>query len=168
MSKYKAFILASSDTPRNGYINIVEKIEEWDESVTSTLHGDTKVIPGTYKDLSQFFEAGQLSEVIFGPYFNIINPQEMVDVVKNIHNKLCNNGRFVVSFVDIDRVGKGINSGISLEEIHALTLGRANEYKSVLQTTVVKDVLEKLGFYIETISSQDYFTTLECVKNEIA
>ncbi len=146
---------------RNGYVNVNYGPVSLDE-----MSENSKIVMGDFKNLDPIFENESLDEVLFNPSVSVIMPDHLPDVIAHWRNKLKNKGVLKIHTIDIRKVGRAAHTGeLGLQDLHMLILGNNYEYKTIIDTAVLVTLVKKLGFDVDMISSTDFVSTIEAVKN---
>lgn len=147
----------------NGYINTssvpipnLDKVPE-----------ETQFCISRYNNLDAIAENGSVDEIIFGQPINVINPNDIVDVLRHWWTKLTSGGKLTLQLLDIRRIGKESHRGsLNLQDIHSLVYGPNYTYKLITDTDIIKQILLDIGFKIMFVSIDNFTTVVEAVKIE--
>ncbi len=146
---------------RNGYINVNNMPVPIDH-----MAENTKLVAGDYKNLDPIFQDDSLEEIIFNPPLSVVTPNQLPDLLTHWHKKLKHGGILKIHTIDIRKVGRAAHSGnIGLQDIHNLILGENYEYKSVIDTSILRGLILRLGYKIETITPIDFISIFEVIKH---
>lgn len=144
----------------NGYLNVTSIPLQLDDNAKNI-----DIIMGRYDQLDPILKNTVAEEIIFNPPINKVEPNKLPEVLLHWRQYLQPNGILKIFLIDIRRISNYIRRGtLDLQQIHNYVLGQSNEYRSVIDTRTMKDLLEKLGFKIEIISPVEFITTIEARK----
>ncbi len=146
---------------RNGYVNVNYGPVQLDE-----MAENTNVVVGDFRNLDPIVDDGVVEEIIFNPPLGVIAPNDLPDIINHWRKKLKDKGVLKIHAIDIRKVGRAAHSAeVSLQDIHNLIFGPNYEYRTVIDTFVLRGLLSKLGFKVETITTADFVSAFEVVKN---
>lgn len=95
-----------------------------------------------------------IDNLIFEPPLNIMFPQDIYNFISALKTKVC--GNICFNFIDIREVCfLGYRIGAEIPALHGLTLGMKNEYKSIIDMTFIRQLMEKMELKIEKIYREE-------------
>ncbi|TXT66107.1 MAG: hypothetical protein BAJALOKI3v1_50107 [Promethearchaeota archaeon] len=144
---------------RNGYKNI-----NFGPIQGSNNHPGIDFIVGDFRNLSSVISDDSCEEINFVPVFNIVNPNEVIHVLRHWRDKLSNRGVLKIHMVDIRLLSGLIYDGdIELNQIHKLIFGSQQPHQNVMDLKNIKQALESNGYQIESINiANDFMLRIEC------
>lgn len=96
------------------------------------------------------------NEVILENVLENIPPENFGKYVALLRNMIKSSGSVSLCFVDIrDSAWKFLNGNMSLDEFHMTIFGQNREKCVILDTTRMVDLVQQVGFIIETISASN-------------
>lgn len=147
---------------RNGYLNISSWIPS---DIPEDLPEETAIISGQSGNLDPVVEDNSAQEIVFNPPFNIVKPNDILDVLQHWQKKLKDGGILKIYFIDIRLSSRFIYSGeLKLQDVHNIIFGANKEYESVIETEIMREVLSAIKFKILSISHKQFFVTIEAQK----
>ena len=142
---------------RNGYVNTNANPALFvgvPEGVNFTVSG--------YENIDHIAKNGTVDEIIFGPPLNKLNPRTSIGVITGWKEKLKINGIIKFGFYDIRTIGLYAHRGsASLVDLHNTIFGQQNEYRSIMDTDLVINVIKSIGLRMDVISINEHIVNIE-------
>lgn len=145
---------------RNGYLNINSTVVSVDK-----LKEGVDFVIGDYRNISMIVADESAEEIVFAQPLNRLGPQEFVSVFQGWLKKLMVGGTMTLHFYDIRRIGRVAHLGdLSLQDIHNVVFGPRSEFKTVVDLSTVKSLVNDFGLTVESVSTQGLLVNVEVKK----
>lgn len=143
----------------NGYLNLNQFLEKESDNIKRC----------DIKDISKFVEDGEAEEIVAIGILEYINHNKISEVLTNWARKIKFGGKIVIGFLDAYEIARNFNNGfINLEVYNALIHGSGEKpymvKRTCLNTSLIKQMLSKLGFKMMKHKINNFNITVEAVR----
>ena len=163
----KLNLLMNESDIRAGY----ENIDGFPGVPVNQEFSEVKII-GDVINLDWYCENNTCEEIIAINILNNLFIPQVHSTLENWYQKLQNNGKLILSTIDLYEVGKNLSNGlISFNEALTLLYGTQQSgiwdlKKNAFTMDSIIGILKALGFTIKKVKSNNYKLVIECIKNE--